>query len=335
MPSTSRRSIKNTIIICGQCKLEVKEEKENSIECDKCGKIFHVICTKLDKRQYEQLLKNQEEEYVCHKCVNVDNSSTVGEELQVIKTQLKKLDQLYELQNTMNFMSSKFDEILKSLNENKKKIQLIEKENYKLKNEIITLKNSVKMLNYIFDQRVKNDCLISGVKAETEIGAAQAVINLSKNVCVDLEEANIEDAYFLKKKNSANPKQALVVKFSSKVSKDKLMAAKSKFKDNESTKNVFVNDYLSKESLELFNYAKTLKSIGYHSIFTTGGRIYARKVAFGRGKVIKCEEDVDNILLEATTKNIRMSKSKRQQEVPDEDSNCSDEEAQSQFMSPV
>ncbi|XP_046804780.1 uncharacterized protein LOC124419429 isoform X2 [Lucilia cuprina] len=74
------------------------------------------------------------------------------------------------------------------------------------------------MLN---DQRVKNDCLISGVKAETEIGAAQAVINLSKNVCVDLEEANIEDAYFLKKKNSANPKQALVVKFSSKVSKAK------------------------------------------------------------------------------------------------------------------
>lgn len=60
MPTTSRRSVKNKAILCGQCKMEVKEEEE-SIECDKCAKTYHVICTRLDKRQFAHLQKNESE----------------------------------------------------------------------------------------------------------------------------------------------------------------------------------------------------------------------------------------------------------------------------------
>lgn len=41
----ARRSIKNNHKICGHCKLVVKEDEDDFIECDKCTKIYHVFCT--------------------------------------------------------------------------------------------------------------------------------------------------------------------------------------------------------------------------------------------------------------------------------------------------
>lgn len=329
MPSTSRRSVKKAKIICGQCRMEVKEEKEDSIECDKCAKTFHVLCTKLDKRQYEHLLKNNNDEYVCHLCVGCDN--TVGEELQIIKTKLNKLDQLTEMQETMNFMSTKFDEILKGVTENKNKIKNIEKENRQLKHEIKSLKESVKMLN---DQRVKNDCIISGPDLNKNTSAVDAAIDISNKVGVDLKEEDIDEAYFLNTKRQSNLKQSLVVKFNTRLAKEKLMAAKPKLKENVVTKSVYVNDYLSRQTMQLFNYAKSLKSVGYHSIYTHAGRIFAKKSEITKPRLIKSEEDVDNILLEATTNKYHRRRSMHQEPLEEEESEGSDNGGESQFVSP-
>lgn len=325
MPAASRRTVKKSKIFCGQCRMEVEEGKEDNIECDKCAKTFHVLCTKLDKRQYVHLLKNDNEEYVCHVCVGDDN--TVGEELKIIKTKLNKLDQLTEMQETMNFMSTKFDEILKGVAENKNRINSIEKENRQLKCEIKTLQESVKMLN---DQRVKNDCIISGPDFNKETSAADVVIDISKKIGVDMKEENIQEAYFLKTKNQTNSKQSLVVKFNTRFAKEKLMAAKPKLKENSGTKSVYINDFLSKESMELFTYARSLKSVGYQSIYTYGGRIFAKKGETTRPRLIKRAEDVDNILLEATTNNSHRRRTMHQgpPEVGESD-NCE------QFLSPA
>lgn len=303
MAGKSRKSINNKKIICAQCRIGVKEETDDSIECDKCCKVFHVMCTKLDKRKYDQLLKNQNEEFVCHLCVSDDGSYTV--ELKNINTKLNKLDELSE---TMNFMSAKFDEILKGVLENKKKINFIEKENQKLKNEVKSLKESIKFLN---DQRVKNDCVIIGLDVKEGVTAAASVIEVSKTIGVELKEENIEEAYFLKKRNITNAKQNLVVKFNSKSTKNKLMEAKLKFKESEKTKTVYVNDFLSKESLELFNYAKTLKTVGYYSVYSNGGRIYAKKSPINKPKIIRSAEDVDRFLIDASTNKYQVRRSGR------------------------
>lgn len=318
MPSTTRRSINKAKTICGQCKLEVKKEREDNIECDKCAKIFHVLCTKMDKRQFERLCENDEEEFVCHMCDK--NHTTVGEELLQIKaqlTKLSKLDQLTELQETMNFMSSKFDEILKGMIENREKIKIIEKENHNLKTEINNLKESVKMLN---DHRVKNDCVISGIKEDNSLSAVEMVVKISKTVGVVLEEQNIENAYFIKNKEGSKSSRNLIVKFNSKVSKDKLMSAKPKFKENENTISIYVNDFLSKESLELLRYARTLKSVGYHSVYSYGGKIFARRSAITKPKIIKNEENVNQMLMEATAYQSRRL-SRKVIEVDDSDEN--------------
>lgn len=192
MAARGRRSIKSNIVICSQCKLEVEEE-DDFIECDKCAKKFHVLCTTLDKRGYKYLLDHESEEFVCHLCDN--NSGTLKAELNDIKKELKKLDQLSLIQETMNFMSKQFDDIIKGVAENKKKIEIVQKENKLLKEEVKTLKNSVKFLN---DQRVKHDCLVSGVKVATGVSAVDAILKVTNEVGVKLQPETIEDAYFIK-----------------------------------------------------------------------------------------------------------------------------------------
>lgn len=130
MPTKNRRSIKNAKLICGQCRMEVNEEKEENIECDKCAKIFHALCTKLDKRQYEDLVENENKQYICHLCDN-DSDGTVKAELKEIKTKLSKLDQITD---AIDFMSKQYDEILKGIAINNKKIDMVQKENRLLKN---------------------------------------------------------------------------------------------------------------------------------------------------------------------------------------------------------
>lgn len=123
--SKGRRSLKMSHKIsqklCGQCNLMVNEEEEDFIECDKCANIYHVICTTLDKRQYNFFLQHEDKEYVCHVC---DNGGNVKAELKEIKTELRKLDQLAVLNGTMSFLSKQFDDIIKGVAENKKKCKV-------------------------------------------------------------------------------------------------------------------------------------------------------------------------------------------------------------------
>lgn len=298
MPAKSHRSVKDNQIICSHCKLVVNEEEEDSIECDKCRKNYHVLCTKLDKRTYTHLLKNPKEEYVCHHCQNTESSGTIESELAIIKTELKKLDQLSVLQETMNFMSKQYDDILKTVAENKKQINAIQKENKNLKTEIKTLKESVKQLN---DQRVKNDCLVIGMQITENMSAVDAIIKLSNETGVEINKEHINEAYAFKKRNVSGNKQTVVVKCNSQATKAKLMSMKKKLRENEETKSVYINDFLSKETLSLLNYAQTLKKIGYRAVYSVGERIFVKRSEMSKPRWMRNEEAVDELLLEAAT----------------------------------
>lgn len=296
-----RRSIaknKKNILICDQCEYEIKEESDDFIECDKCEKSFHSQCSGLSKKEFERLLKNKNEIFTCQHCKQGDKE--IRKELCTIKTELKKLEKLEKLDQlaeSINFMSAKFDEVLKDVAENKKKITAIEKENKKLKVEIQSLKSSVKILS---DFRVKNDCIISGLKVKEDVNAIDAVIELSKDIGVELDSNAVEDAYFLRNKRKSDEKEkTIVVKFVSKAIKEKLMSSKSKLKEKES--NVYINDFLSKETLNLWNHAKSLKSIGYQYVYARNGRVFCKKNGISKQQLIRCEDDVDKMLLDATT----------------------------------
>lgn len=310
MSKANRRSIINNKKNCSQCNLVVNEEEDDFIVCDKCNKIYHVVCTQLDKRKYEFFLQHEDEEFVCHQC---NNSGTIKAELNEIKRDLKKLD---SLQETMNFMAKQYDDILKGVVENKKKIETVQKENKILKQEVKTLKNSIKFLN---DQRVKHDCLVSGVEVPAGSSAVDTILKLTSKVGVELNADSIDDAYFIKKRNNRSgnnekknedkvEKQTVVVKFNSKKSKEKLMSVKPKLRETES--NIFVNDFLSRETLSLLNHAKTLKTVGYRAVYAAGGKIFVKRSELSKPKFIANEEVVDELLLEATTNRSRNRRSR-------------------------
>lgn len=308
--------------------MEVLDGKEENIECDKCSKIFHSLCTRLDKRQYQYLLDNESEQYVCHLCDD-ESGGSVKEELIEIKTKLNKLDQLTAITEAVEFMSKQYDELLKCIADNNKKIDLVQKENRVLKNEIKSLKTSVKILN---DERVKNDCIIRGVEVKQDSTAVDTVLELTKTVGLSLKEENIEDAYFFKKTGSKNDNiRTMVVKFNNKRSKDALMASKSKLKGNEATKEVYVNDYLSKETLSLFNHAKGLKAIGYNFVYTNGTRVFVKRREISKPRIIKTEDDVDEIMAAASTAPARRSVNRATVAVDDSE----DDDNGATFLSPV
>ena len=80
-----------------------------------------------------------------------------------------------------------------------------------------------------------------------------------------------------------------------------MMMSKAKLRESKYTKRIFVNDYLRGEALSLFNYAKTLKSIGHNSVYTSGPRVFVRKNEISKPKLIRSEYDVDQLLSEAVT----------------------------------
>lgn len=336
MASKKRRSAVFTKVICAKCRMEIKEEDDDYIQCDKCSKKYHPQCTGLNKRQFEHFVNNESEEFLCIDCN--EKGGTVKAELCEIKKQLcnnnNKLDQL---QDSLAFMSQKFDELIRGVAENKKKIDAVQKENRILKNEIKELKDSVKLLN---DQRVKNNCIISGVKAKDGTNAVDKLLEISKDVGLNLVDNEIESAYYLRKRNNSNgnDKQTMVVKFESSKSKIKLMQIKKKLKEKEETKSVFINDFLSKETLNIFKHAKTLKTIGYQAVYTYNGSVYAKRSEISKPRIIKSEEEVDGILMEATTSKFQKRRSNLMPAAVPDASNFNDEEEDedgASFLSPA
>lgn len=313
MPNKTRKSlnIKKKKIICVACKTEVLESDE-AMECDSCNKTLHSLCTQLNKVQIEKLINNPSLEFKCQICEPCDESSSD------IKTMLKEMR---EMRSTMNFMSSQYDTILKGVKKNTADVKKLQKENDILREDVKKLKSTVMFLN---DIRVQNNCIINGVVAESQENAVDVVLNIAKKSGADVCEDDIDDAYFLGRSKHTN-KSAVVVKFVNNKSKTIFMKEKKKLNTLEGMKSVFVNDFLSKDSLELFKHAKSLKSVGFTSVFTSGGRIFVKRNVNSRQIRIRNMDDVDQLLLKSTNNRIKPVRGTLNEPVLDDDDDDDDE----------
>lgn len=95
MAGKSRKSLngKNKIF-CLQRKTEILEI-EDKFQCDACNKTLHSVCTKMDKKQIDNLLNDNSLEYKCHFCLPPENNFVASELIQ-IKTQLNQLSEIRE-----------------------------------------------------------------------------------------------------------------------------------------------------------------------------------------------------------------------------------------------
>lgn len=293
MPSKLRKSLNKNKIICLNCNTQVLESEE-AIQCDNCQKTLHSLCTKLDKKQYDALVNDATLEYKCHFCVPNKSVSVCANDLTEINT---KLNQLTEIKETINFMSSQYDAILKGVAKNTKQIKTLKKQNDTLREEVKNLKSTVKYLN---DCRVLKDVIINGIEVDDKKTAVEVVLDVAKKTGADICEDEVEEAYFLNRRKQNNKKEdkttSLVVKFTNKKSKNTFMQEKSKMKEIEGLKKVYVNDFLCKETLQLLSYAKSLKSVGFKYVYAKTGNIFAKKDEKSRQIRLNSVEDVDDLL---------------------------------------
>ena len=77
----------------------------------------------------------------------------------------------------------------------------------------------------------------------------------------------------------------MVVKFANKNATNKPMSSKTKLK--ESTKPIYVNDFLGKETFRLFNYAKTLNTIRCYAVYTTGTTVFLKEIKYQNQGLLK------------------------------------------------
>ena len=75
-----------------------------------------------------------------------------------------------------------------------------------------------------------------------------------------------------------------------------MTSIKPKLKENDETKNVRVNNYLSRETIRFLKYARSLKSVGYRAVYSVGGRVFAKRSELSKPKLLKNEDDVGKLL---------------------------------------
>ncbi|XP_061402777.1 uncharacterized protein LOC133338626 [Musca vetustissima] len=198
----------------------------------------------------------------------------------------------------MSFMSSQYDDILKGVKKNTKTIKCLKKENATLKEDVKKLQSTVTFLNEV---RLQNDCVINGITVDDKTKPIDVVIAVANTIGAKIVEDDVEDAYFLKKKNQASPK-TVVVKFVNNKTKLKFMQEKKKLREQLETKSVYINDFVSKDTMEVFHHAKSLKAVGYKFIYTHGGKVFAKKDEKSKQIRLKSMGDVDDLLKQVVSK---------------------------------
>ncbi|XP_075157874.1 uncharacterized protein LOC142231140 [Haematobia irritans] len=268
----------------------------------------------LNKVEVEKFLDDESLAFKCHVCEPTTDN----------KHEFKMMfKEMRELKETMKFMSSQYDDILKGVRKNTQDIKNLQRENRNLRESNKQLTSTVAFLS---EARVENNCIINGIQTDNNAKPIDVVMDIIKKSGAEISEDKIDKAYFLKQRNNQS---SVVVKFVNNRSKVTFMKEKKKLSELDDTKKVYVNDFLSKETLNVFKYAKSLKSVGFKFIYTSGGRVFAKKNEESRQMRIRSLEDVDEILKKyaggITKTNVRRSGVYDIDDEDDEDDDDNDE----------
>lgn len=308
----------------------VMDKKDLSVTCDICKNSFHSKCAKLTKTQVEMNKKNGTA-WKCSECKNKrvsgssldyqvtaikeqmrlfkSSSETMEKRVEAImsefKTQFEEiknnflteikghLKKIEDLEESVELLWTEHREVKKQLEITNEKTLKIAKENIELKNDIIELKTSVKILN---DERTKNEIVIRNVEL-TEPVTFQSVSNKISQISSFLNVNIPINSYTCSHTPATRKgKSTLFVKFHRYDDKKKLLFAKKKLRTDDRFKDLTIFDALGPETLDLFKYTKLLKSHNYVAVFTIGNKVMIKRSEESRPITIKNKNHVDQLI---------------------------------------
>ena len=164
----------------------------------------------------------------------------------------------------INFISEKYDEIIKLLKVSEEEKKLLVTENKNLKAKVLQSENEIKLLQQSFndmDQYLRRDCIeIRGLPIDSKQNSNNLVLKIAEKIGIDIKESDISVSHILPRRNFVdqsrrrqNSTEAIIVKFVRRDIKDKFYKARKYLKnltaanfDFESSNKIFINENLTR-----------------------------------------------------------------------------------------
>lgn len=295
-------------VLCVECNEDVLSDAEDSIQCATCKSWTHEYCTGLSKRQFGQMAVKGVI-YQCKNCKldaggsekrrNMENITLTNSQYNNIMEKLNELMSIKttvkDLADSVTYVSAQHDDIISQMKTLQGEIKNLKKENEKIRAELDSVKKSVNILD---GQQIKKQCFVKVNKNLITDNVKKSVAEIMNTVGCGLREDDIEFAA-IQSKLSHNQSQVVKVGFQTFNTKMIVMKNKRNLREVEKYKDVAVYDVLTKDVLNLFNHAKELKKIGFHSVYTVGTRVLARKTESGNAELMRSKNHVDKLLGDA------------------------------------
>ena len=227
----------------------------------------------------------------------------------------KKLDEMYTkklapLQDALNFLSGKYDELINTISQQDTSIKNLVKENQALKMETGSLKaSSQRNQNWLNDleQYGRRECLeIRGIPPSPQENTTDLICKVANLAGVEISPADISTSHRIKPKaDTTKFPPAIVAKFVCCDTRDELYRAKGRLggfttKDLElgrtSENAIYISESLTDTNRSLFkNALKVRKDLKFKFIWTNYGKVFLRKDEQSQAILIKSKQDLEHL----------------------------------------
>lgn len=297
---------------CARCSnLIIAEE---CTTCDECKNNYHFECS-INETQFNKLRKNKKL-WKCLYCVGTvtrnrtNSSSTITQDvvepysvvkkneasdikeilsmLTGINTKLDQMDkELGIVKESVTFMSTQYDDVIKMLTNNAEEINTVKKEVAFLKSqndEKDVLINNINERLQNFEQYSRNrNVEIFGIKEVEGENCKVIVANIAKELQLSVSIEDIDVAHRLPS-NRRNATPSIVAQFKTRSARDTLVEKKVLVITNNNMpgvaigEKIFINEQLTYENKQLLRKTKEFaKSANYRYVWFKNGKLLVRK----------------------------------------------------------
>ena len=230
-------------------------------------------------------------------------------------TLINKLTKIDELEQSISFLSNKYDELCKKINN--LNVKAVIDENTRLASQIRNSANEIDQIKEDLnemEQYIRRDCLeLRGIPSHNEEDTNEIVRKVGDLVDIDIKTEDISVSHRLPamRDNSDNSQAkakrepAVIVKFVRRDVRDALYKARSKLRSKttrdigftrQQSQKIFIAESLTRKKHLLFNRCLQIKKeLNYQFIWTHYGKILLRKDGSSPVMAINTEKDLDKL----------------------------------------
>jgi small-conductance mechanosensitive channel len=209
----------------------------------------------------------------------------IEKELKPAKAKIAEYEKkIAEMDESYNFLSAKYVQLLKQLQSLNEKSNKLEKKTSVLQTDL----NNVETVSEDLAQYLRRDCVeISGVDPSEGQSCNDIVVSLSEEMGIKIDDRDISTAHVLPTYNK-NKDKKIIVKFTrrdiknefytnrKKIAGRKISSLKSLGKKGENK--VYISESLTPKRKKLFGAVNNIKKkLNWKFIWTNNGRIYLRE----------------------------------------------------------